>query len=34
MPPFSTWLFLADFFCERLVFSSVILVTEGGIWTA
>lgn len=34
MPPFSTRLLLIDFFCERLVSSSVILVTEGGIWTA
>jgi hypothetical protein len=32
--PFSTGLLLTDVFCERLVFSSVILVTEGGTWTA
>ena len=32
--PFSTRLLVIDVFCERLVFSSVIPVTEGGIWTA
>lgn len=32
--PFSTRLLLIDVFCGRPVFSSVILVTEGGIWTA
>jgi hypothetical protein len=32
--PFSTRLLLTDIFCERLVFSSVILATEGGTWIA
>ena len=31
--PFSARLLITDVFCERLVFSFVILATEGGTWT-
>jgi hypothetical protein len=32
--PISARLLITDIFCERLVFFSVILATEGGTWTA